>query len=273
MITKTIYTPHRSRKVVVANMLSGNGLGDAVIVRGYRISDWAELLPGGAVLLSDENVIVVADLHLGCEAALEYEGLSIPRVQTKKIMEYMESVIREIGPNSVVVAGDLKHNFSRNLMQEWRDVRTFVSELANRTPVRVVKGNHDNFLNLILRECGAPPMKSELRIGNITVVHGHKSATERGSIVMGHIHPSLTLRDSASVSVKDRCFLWNPEKQLLVLPALSLVAAGVDVIASPDADAMSPLLSAGGLPECLPIVFAGEKALKFPSIGDLRRSN
>jgi len=64
-----------------------------VTFRRYRISDWAELLPGGAVLLTDENVLVVADMHLGVEASLEYEGLSIPRVQTKKILEYLESVI------------------------------------------------------------------------------------------------------------------------------------------------------------------------------------
>ena len=245
MIAQPIYAAHRSRKVVVANLLSMNELRITVAVRGYRISDWAELLPGGAVLLTNDNVIVLADLHLGCEAALEYEGLSIPRVQMKKITEYIESVIRAIEPSKVIVAGDLKHNFSRNLTQEWRDVRAFVSLLADWAPVQVVKGNHDNYLNLILRECGVPPMRSELRVGDVTVVHGHKTAAAKGALVMGHLHPSLTLRDSVRASVKDRCFLWNPGRQVLVLPAMSLVAAGVDVIASPDVDQMSPLLSSG----------------------------
>jgi len=243
-----------------------------VTVRRYRISDWAELLPGGAVLLTDENVLVVADMHLGVEAALEYEGLSIPRVQTKKILEYLESVISEADPDKVIVAGDLKHNFSSNLIQEWQDVRSFVNSLVNKAQVEVVKGNHDNYLNLILRENRAPPMVSQSRIGKVTVVHGHKPSTAKGPIVMGHIHPSLTLRDSVRASVKDRCFLWNPSKQVLVLPAMSLVAAGVDVISSLDVDEMSPILSAGGLPECLPIVFAGTKALKFPSVANLRHS-
>src|SRR5512136_249841 len=92
-----------------------------VTSKGYRVNDEMELLPGGAVLLTSENVLVVADLHLGCEAALEYDGLSIPRIQTRKIAQYLMRTIEQVSPRKLVIAGDFKHNFSRNLVQEWND--------------------------------------------------------------------------------------------------------------------------------------------------------
>ncbi len=239
---------------------------------GYRIEDWGTLLPGGALLLNESRTLVVADMHLGYEAALEYEGMSIPRVQTKKIERYMDDLLRTVRPTKVIVAGDLKHNFSRDLIQEYQDIEHFVQLLKDRAPLECVKGNHDNFLNLILRECNVPPLKKEIGFGHIKVVHGHQP-TELGDItIMGHMHPSIRLRDNVGASVKDHCYLWHPQKRILVLPALSILAAGMDVVLGEGADTMSPLFGRDGLDRCLPIVFSGERAFKFPSVGELRQS-
>ncbi|OGS41955.1 MAG: hypothetical protein A3K67_03625, partial [Euryarchaeota archaeon RBG_16_62_10] len=195
----------------------------------YAVSDDIELVEGGAAHLLDENALVVADMHLGCEAALEYEGLSLPRVQSRKIEGYVLDVIDRIGPSRVVVAGDLKHNFSRNLAQEWRDVSRFVELLAGRAPLEVVKGNHDNYLSIILKERGLP-LKREARVGRFRILHGHEGRSLRGPTVMGHIHPSIRLKDRLGAGVKDPCFLWSERKEVLVLPALSIVASGADVV-------------------------------------------
>ncbi len=239
---------------------------------GYRISAGIEIYPGGAAHIVDEKVLVVADLHLGVEASLENEGLSIPRVQTKKILQYMEDIISKVRPSTVVIAGDLKHNFDRNLIQEWQEVTKFVERLAGRAKLETIKGNHDNFLNHILRERGVPPVRKELMLGGIQIVHGHIGIERKGPVIMGHIHPSLKLQDSVGASIKDHCYLWEPEKKVLVLPALSLLAAGVDVISTPDADTISPVFGSEGLAACQPIVFSGERALKFPPVEELRRS-
>lgn len=120
--------------------------------KGYRLCDGLLIFPGGAALIEDENTLVVADMHLGCEASLELEGMSIPRVQTRKIENYMKTMMAELEPSKVIVAGDLKHNFSMNLTQEWQDVRSFVRMLEGIVPIEVIKGNHDNYLGLILRD-------------------------------------------------------------------------------------------------------------------------
>jgi hypothetical protein len=238
-------------------------------MRGYRISDNIELYPGGAAMVVDENALVVADLHLGCEAALEYDGISIPRVQTGKIEEYLLGIVSSLGPRKLIVAGDLKHNFSRNLTQEWRDVSMFVKKLTEMVPLEVVKGNHDNYLGLILSRHGTP-LKKETCLSNVRTLHGHSGILDERPTIMGHIHPSIRLRDSIGASVKDQCFLYDEDRMILVLPALSLVAYGVDVVAQISSDRISPLLSDDGLRTFVPIVFSGNRPLRFPPVGELR---
>ena len=238
-------------------------------MRGFKVCDGIELYPGGAALLTDENVIVVADMHLGCEAALEYEGMSLPRVQTRKIEQYMGMLISSIEPRRVVVAGDLKHNFSRNLVQEWQDVARFVKLLSGRVPLDVIKGNHDNYLGAILSEHRVP-LHRELSMSGIRILHGHSGSLSDEMTIMGHIHPSVRLKDRVGASLKDQCFLYDDERRILVLPALSIVSPGTDVISQMSSDSISPLLRHTGLSTFMPIVFSGEKALEFPTVGELR---
>lgn len=218
----------------------------------------------------EDNVLVVADMHLGYEAALEQEGLSIPRVQTRKIEQYLLRTIEAVRPSKVVVAGDLKHNFSRNLTQEWQDVARFVGALKGRVSLEVVKGNHDNYLGIILSEYGIP-FRREVRHSGVRIVHGHEGTLDDAPTVMGHIHPSIRLKDSIGASLKDPCFLFDPVRKVLVLPALSLVSPGTDVASQNWSDDISPMLAGTGLSGFVPIAFSGDKALEFPTVGELRK--
>jgi len=240
-------------------------------MRGHKIWDGVELYEGGAALLTDENVLVVADLHLGCEAALEYEGLSIPRVQTRKIESYLHRMIGSISPNRLIVAGDLKHNFSRNLIQEWQDVGRFVRSLRGKVPIEAVKGNHDNYLGAILAEHGIP-LRKELTIGGHRILHGHTGSSTTLPTIIGHLHPSIRISDSIGGSLKDHCFLFNRKLGMLILPALSIVTPGMDVLRNISSDRASPLLPDDGLEDFVPIVWTKEKAMRFPTVGRLRRA-
>jgi len=239
------------------------------VAKGYRLSERIRILPGGAALITPEDVLVIADLHLGCEAVLESEGLSLPRVQTRKIEGYVRELVDRLSPSRLVVAGDLKHSFSRSLTQEWQDVSRFVKGLSETVPVEVVKGNHDNFLALILRELDIP-LVTEADVGGVRIAHGHAGARSGAPTVIGHVHPSVGLRDGVEVNMKDGCFLYDARARMLVLPALSLVAAGRDVVAQASSDGSSPLLPENGLVDFVPLSFAGDRILKFPSVGALR---
>lgn len=238
--------------------------------KGYRLSDRLRILPGGAALIVPEDVLVVADLHLGCEAVLESEGLSLPRVQTARLQRHIGRLIDMVAPSKLVVAGDLKHNFSRNLAQEWDDVVRFVQGLDDRTCLEVVRGNHDNYLSSILREHRVR-LSPERDVSGVRVLHGHEGVRDGRPVVMGHLHPSLMVRDSSKAGVKDGCFLYSEEEQVLVLPALSIVASGVDVLRDTRLGRMSPLLSDASMDGFRPILFSGDRPLRFPTLGEMRK--
>ncbi len=238
-------------------------------MRGYRLDERMRILPGGAALIVPEEVLVVADLHLGCEAALEGDGLSLPRVQTKRVREYVRGLVESVSPSKLIVAGDLKHNFSRNLAQEWDDIVRFVEGLEDIVPLEVLKGNHDNYLGRILREHGVPFLR-ETAVSGVRVLHGHEGVLDGRPTVMGHIHPSIAVQDRSGAKVKDPCFLFSPNRRLLVLPALSIVAGGVDVLADRSFSRMSPLLSGMDTGGLVPVAFSNRTALRFPSIREMR---
>ena len=219
-------------------------------------------------MLLDHHTLVVADLHLGCEAALEYKGLSLPRVQTSKLRAVLKELIGELQPDLLVVAGDLKHNFSRNLVQEWDDVADFIRTISALVDVAVVRGNHDNYLGMILSEFGIP-LDREVQVGRFRILHGH-SGTLQGPTIMGHIHPSITLVDGAGGRVKRPCFLHDRDRSTLVLPALSLVSPGVDVASPSSSAALSPPLKESGLEEFTPISFTDDRPLVFPKLRSMR---
>lgn len=256
------------RGKIVRRLLSHPTLSFVVAV-GYRLSERLRVLPGGAALVTPEDVMVVADLHLGCEAALEGEGLSLPRIQTRKIQRLVKDLVDEVNPSRLIVAGDLKHNFSRNLSQEWDDVSMFVQGLRDSVPLEVVKGNHDNYLGSILREHGVPFLR-ETSVSGVRIVHGHEGAPDGRPTIMGHVHPSISLKEGVGPGVKDGCFLYSEEQQLLVLPAMSLVAGGVDVVAEERLGDMSPMLKGIDVDDLRPVVFSGRAPLRFPSIGEMK---
>ena len=239
-----------------------------MVPRRYRLSEEVELLPGGAAFLKDEETLLVADLHLGCEASLEYEGFSVPRLQTERVRNSLFEMMEITHPKRLVVVGDLKHNFDRNLDQEWADVTAFVESITGKVDIEVVRGNHDNYLGMILSKSGVQ-LNSEASVGDFRILHGHKGSVEGGPAIMGHLHPSLGLREGVGPRLKQPCFLYHPDEHILILPAMSILAGGVDVLRE-NADKMLSAVSTIGLGRFIPIVFAGDRALRFPDVRTMR---
>ncbi|MDH3365296.1 MAG: metallophosphoesterase [Thermoplasmata archaeon] len=237
---------------------------------GYLVENDVELHPAGAARLLDHNALVVADLHLGCEAALEYQGMSLPRMQTRKLRKVVMGLLDTLKPDKLIVAGDLKHNFSRNLTQEWNDVADFIRLISAGVEVVVIRGNHDNYLGAILSEFGMR-LGSELKLGRFRIIHGHAGSID-GPTIMGHIHPSMSLEDEVGARVRRPCFLHHSEGSMLVLPALSIVSPGLDIMRTTPSAAVSPPLAGLGLDGFAPIVFCNDRPLVFPNVGAVRSS-
>ncbi len=199
----------------------------------------------GSITLSErkglmlEDRFIIADLHLGLEGVLESRGIAIPSLQVERIISEVEGIVAEFNPEELVVAGDLKHEFSRNLPEEWKDVRKFVERISGEVRLRVVRGNHDNFLQSILSKYNID-FEDSVKIGEFYVVHGHRD-TDREKLIIGHEHPSIKIRHGGGL-YSFRAFLHavNNEKDVWVIPHFSPVLPGYNVIES---GFISPVMS------------------------------
>jgi len=207
---------------------------------------------GLGLFIEDLNALVVADLHIGYEQALEEAGIHLPPVQYKFIKSFIVKALEETGAGKLIILGDVKHEFGSALKQEWSETLDLLSTLKERrVDVRVVRGNHDNFLIPILKRLEVPLYDPYLKEGRILFIHGHKEvpldAWSGGVdyIVMGHEHPAVVLRDELGVSVKLKSFLTGSYESatLVVVPALSPLMPGTEVNV-PRTRFLSPLLKA-----------------------------
>ncbi|MCK4717853.1 MAG: metallophosphoesterase [Thermoplasmata archaeon] len=196
----------------------------------YEIEEGIYIHSNGALHIPRLGLAAVADLHVGFEAALSEAGASMPRAQRKPLLERLHRVIKELKPHILVVVGDLKHNFDRNLGQEWEEVEEIVETLSRDCDLVVLRGNHDNYLINILRQKSIQLLDTYEVEGEVTFNHGHKPLEWKGLLVMGHEHPSVGIRDPVGGMVKLPCFLYNSKERVLVLPAVSPLARGTDVV-------------------------------------------
>ncbi len=209
-----------------------------------RAMEAYEIMPNVSItndlcLLVGNSTVVVADLHIGYESALESDGIHIPRIQTASIKKSLHRIIEQHEPRRMIILGDMKHEFSRNLVQEMRDIRQVLSILKEHTELILVKGNHDNYLENIACPLGID-VTDKYEEGGFTFVHGHQDCSDR-PLIMAHEHPSIKIVDKVGAYLKLPCFL-KLQEQIIVMPPFSPLASGTDLTGVIASDYLSPIL-------------------------------
>ena len=230
-----------------------------------ELSKGVEVTRDLALFLREERALVISDLHLGFEGALAEQGVSIPRFQRKVILERLGRMLDRVRAEQVVIAGDFKHEFSRNLVDEWVEVKQVLRFLKERVTPVLVRGNHDNYLATILGDLRME-LLDRADVAGHTIVHGHEEVSTLHPIVMGHEHPAVKLKDELGATVSVPAFLASD--RLIVLPAFSPLALGVDVSSFPY---LSPILNRTDIGDARVIgVDEREGLLDFGRVRDLR---
>jgi uncharacterized protein len=201
------------------------------------------LIDHGA-FLKKEKVLVIADIHVGYEEALNKQGVLIPRFQMADVTAVLERLMR-LAPQTVVIDGDLKHEFGDISEQEWRDTLKIVDSLTRKAKIVLVKGNHDTILGPIAKKRGIE-IVSHYSIGSYYICHGHEIPSDAEfkaakTVIIGHEHPSVTLKKDARTETY-KCYLVGKyqKKDLIVLPSLNFVTEGTDILKE---SLLSPFLS------------------------------
>jgi len=74
-----------------------------------------------------------------------------------------------------------------------------------------------------------PFYEKVLKVDSLSITHGHIEVEKQGTLIIGHEHPSITIRDEMSAAFKKSCFLYHPSG-VVVLPAFSPLAYGRNIL-------------------------------------------
>ncbi len=177
-----------------------------------------------------KNILIISDLQLGYEEALESQGILLPRFQLKDIIERLDNIFMTVSVEKVVINGDLKHEFGTITNQEWRDtLRLFDYLLTKVKEIIIIKGNHDLALEPIATKRNIHVVDSYV-IDNISILHGHIIPLQlQDIIIIGHEHPAISFPELKTEKYK--CFLKGPwqKKTLIVMPSFTPLTIGSDV--------------------------------------------
>jgi hypothetical protein len=186
---------------------------------------WA--CPGPALWIEQSASLYVADLHLGYSWALRRRGQLGPLVEGDA-RSRVKRLLDALKPSRLIVAGDLVHA-PRPCAQERAEIENSVQEFSRHCQMILVRGNHDRGFLLDFAQLPVRVVESWQQDGWLAV-HGDShefSWPERSSLILGHWHPAVSVKDAAGARIRFPAFLVWP--QAIVLPAFSPFSAGFDL--------------------------------------------
>lgn len=220
-----------------------------------------------AVYLSGADALVVADVHVGRDAASNVE---LPLGERADLRERLTALLDAFEPATLVLAGDVLHAFGElpDAVEASLGDLTAAARDRGVRPV-AVRGNHDAMLDAAFDG----PVEDAHRLADGTVVvHGHEApGVEADRYVAGHDHPAIRVEGD-----KRPCWLYGPGvyrgADVLLVPAFNALTRGVVVNDMRGRDFDTPLVEAGAAGALRPLVrdeTAGE-TLAFPPLGEFR---
>lgn len=191
------------------------------------------VLPGlqahasGALWLPDSQTAIIADLHLGYSWAQRRRGELGPLVDTQT-REKLLACKDELRPRRFVFLGDIVHA-PRSCEPERAWITETLQQLSQSAELIAVRGNHDRQFAAEFAQLDLIHVETWSHL-LVTAIHGDRfdySWPEGHTLVFGHLHPALMIRDASGAGQKLPVFLAN--SHCVLLPAFSPFARGYNV--------------------------------------------
>jgi len=214
-------------------------------MQSYQLTKELTIIDLG-LYIKKHNTLIIGDLHLGIEDVYRKSGSFLPKFNTKELLVRLEKILKKIKKKNITIVlnGDVKHEYGNILDEEWRDLKKLFDILQKYGEVIIVMGNHDLFLQPIARKHKIKTVR-ELLIDDIHISHGDripntKEFKQAKTVIIGHEHPAINIQDNNRVE-KYKCFLKGKHKSktLIVMPSLTTTAEGTNILLS---SRLSPFL-------------------------------
>ena len=183
------------------------------------------------------STLVIADVHIGYEEALNKQGVLVPRLQFEDMVKRMKRIfnlLKDKKIERIIVNGDLKHEFGTISEQEWRNTLKFLDLLAKHcNEIILIRGNHDTILGPIAKKRNVKVVDN-IAVGKVLATHGNKVPDilkNYSTIIIGHEHPAVSLKEGPRIE-QFKCFLKGKYhgKNLIVQPSFNAIIEGTDVL-------------------------------------------
>lgn len=175
----------------------------------------------GALVWPDQNLLVIADLHLEKGSFFACRGSALPPYDSRAALERLIEVLKRWLPKRVISLGDSFHD-DEACTRLSADDREQIKSLTSRHDWIWVSGNHDPSPPSDLGGVSA----DEVSIGGIVFRHLPSEDAEKPEIA-GHLHPRATVR-ARGRRVSRPCFISDRRRALL--PAFGAYTGGLSVL-------------------------------------------
>jgi len=214
-----------------------------------------------ALFISEEKVLVIAELHLGLEYEIYKSGISI-LPQREKFLETLGKLVEITKAKKLVIVGDIKHKVPGSTIREDIEIPRFLEQISSKVKTIIVKGNHDDRIEEILPKNIKIHSSHGFKIGKYGFFHGHawpsKNLMKCDYLFMGHIHPAIEFRDEFGHRNSEKVWIkssMNSEKikkkfklthtgklNVIVIPTFNNILGGTAVNRVTD-EQFSPLIA------------------------------
>ncbi|PRP67514.1 ligase-associated DNA damage response endonuclease PdeM [Nonlabens agnitus] len=153
----------------------------------------------GACYWQEQDVVLLADVHLGKSAHFRKHGMAVPSQADDNEYDKLNAVIDYFKPSRLWFLGDLFHSYQNaewHFFEQWSRMQSI--ELT------LVMGNHDLISSDHFNMLGIKTVQ-QLQMGDVLLTH-HPLERENVFNIAGHIHPAVKLTGIGRQRLKMPCF-------------------------------------------------------------------
>ena len=182
-----------------------------------------------ALIWSERELLVVADLHFEKGSAYGAMGTFLPPYDSRSTLDRLETLMARHQPRTVLCLGDSFHDLGAGDRMHESDAAR-LSAFTRRYEWIWIAGNHDPTMPTWL----GGQVAAEVRIGRLCFRHEAEEGLTVGE-VSGHFHPKARSQIAGAHAILS---MFCDDGRRLVLPAFGTYTGGLNVLDS----ALKPIL-------------------------------
>lgn len=171
-----------------------------------------ELLSQKAVYWPSQNILLIADLHLGKINHYRKAGYAVPTKANDENTSVLIDLLNHYKPKRMIFLGDLFHS---HYNEEWEVLGQVIRHFG-ATSFELVMGNHDIMSTLQYERHTVKVHAEQLRIDDLLLTHEPMLEPPADAYnLSGHIHPGARLLGKGRMALLLPCFYFGKKQGIL----------------------------------------------------------